>query len=1327
MSKKKNILLRISALLLAGLLSVTSVNVTAFSAPINKNENNYTTDKLTDELEIQVQDAYKALMKAYKTGREADFIAACKLVARLTPTQCVRLFVLKYQDFYKKNYLNEDFKLFDVNAYLLKHPELIDTTHSIEHNNKKALEHYLEYGIYKAESSCTEFDPIVAIIVQPNACIAAIVNDKDISFAGLDSIKTAYANAEGVDNTLDYDLSSSFKEASKANDKFIADDGILSIRKKTGHDSTVVNATKVDDNKEQIIDSEKVNEDNNKENTNDTPVVNPSVSPSVDPTDDEEDGKGAPGDEPYELINKNAAQGVQGYRLYATSNEVPEGSTAVTLNDRGNTITYYPGTYNSLSDDIKNKSKYTVMMYLCGSDLESNEGVTVDDILNALRSRYDINDINVLLCIGGSNLWHSNYLRNDEVNSNNNSIRSSVYLLDPTAITDEQAKDINLIDTDQRNTLINSDTLKLLSHVENPIEMGQSELLLGFMDMAYELFPADNYWLSLWNHGGGSKKGICFSDGYVDEKYEITGQGLTLARIEEALSNSNICNVKGKIDILSMDACMMSGAEVAYNLSPYVNYLVASAENTNGDVRYDIPLDYINESIAKNNINNKDIAKVMAEVYVNNRSESIQNLPNTNAAFDLSGIDEVKGNINQFATNMNALLSDQDVGTQVYRLLRQASVRSKAYGSDMKYGAWDYLDIYDFLYKVDEYIKDFKANNTLKTSEQTACENISTAINNVLNKKFIVSGGVTYGLSKDIRNVADNSQVLLSLAEVAQNRHNNTEFIYNKEFDNYISGLNIFFPTFNDGYLYYDKNLTFNEEGNDNYLKEKVLEDYTKLIENYEKVSRSEAEMARLSKIAEALSKGDYDHNLGIENIVINHNAYTTEDFDNNSQENETISIKFRDNYVPKDISGNENIYLDPYADFMSVVDKVKVAATKNEVLVDASGEHNIDIIVGQIETYPYMGISSAVKYDPANRTIKDDAELIFNITNNNILGYSVSGVKYKVKDGEMTPVEGNYFDWAYKKNDALSIDEIREIFENHLYSENDVLVFDGRYYVTVNEAGTVNDGYLCFQRDAETYSTLNYIGTVNMDRKKVEGEYAVDFYHYGMVNNETSIKRIEDLVDLENPDNKYSLKNAPVYVIDATNPKPVITECILNDGNNSKIIFEAEVVLPTDGESKKVSYIAIEGDAPAYNKCTEAEYQAVYDIGAEITSGSEPPVLTTPSEDPIAACKSIDNDETSIDENNIDETDTFKNEDTDSDIEELSDEEIITLSDDDSIIEEDNYIGSVTNEDVYKEDVIIEVVDEEDDDTPDEADRNDLATDGAIEGAVSDTELTIE
>ena len=215
------------------------------------------------------------------------------------------------------------------------------------------------------------------------------------------------------------------------------------------------------------------------------------------------------------------------------------------------------------------------------------------------------------------------------------------------------------------------------------------------------------------------------------------------------------------------------------------------------------------------------------------------------------------------------------------------------------------------------------------------------------------------------------------------------------------------------------------------------------------------------------------------------------------------------------------------------------------------------------------------------------------------------------------------------------------------------------------------------------------------MDRKKVEGEYAVDFYHYGIVNNETSIKRIEDI---ENT----SLKGAPVYVIDASGTKPVITECILNDENNSKIIFEAEVVLPTDGESKKVSYIAIEGDTPAYNKCTEAEYQAVYDIGAEITSGSEPPVLTTPSEDPIAACKSIDNDETSIDENNIDETDTFKNEDTDSDIEELSDEEIITLSDDDSIIEED-------------------------DNTPDESEEDDLAADGAIEGAVSDTELTIE
>ena len=75
--KNKNLLLRGLSLLLAALITVTSVDVNAFAAPNNKAGNAIeASHQLSDELESQVQEAYKALLKAYKTGKKSDFITA---------------------------------------------------------------------------------------------------------------------------------------------------------------------------------------------------------------------------------------------------------------------------------------------------------------------------------------------------------------------------------------------------------------------------------------------------------------------------------------------------------------------------------------------------------------------------------------------------------------------------------------------------------------------------------------------------------------------------------------------------------------------------------------------------------------------------------------------------------------------------------------------------------------------------------------------------------------------------------------------------------------------------------------------------------------------------------------------------------------------------------------------------------------------------------------------------------------------------------------------------------------------------------------------------
>lgn len=94
--------------------------------------------------------------------------------------------------------------------------------------------------------------------------------------------------------------------------------------------------------------------------------------------------------------------------------------------------------------------------------------------------------------------------------------------------------------------------------------MGSAEELADFIDYTKTHYPAKNYALILWNHGGGVRsvkddnpltRAICWDDTNEDD-------ALYIGEIKDYLDSTH------SIDFLGMDACLMGFLEVAYEFRP---------------------------------------------------------------------------------------------------------------------------------------------------------------------------------------------------------------------------------------------------------------------------------------------------------------------------------------------------------------------------------------------------------------------------------------------------------------------------------------------------------------------------------------------------------------------------------------------------------------------------------------------------------------------------------------------------------------------------------------------------------------------------------------
>ena len=258
----------------------------------------------------------------------------------------------------------------------------------------------------------------------------------------------------------------------------------------------------------------------------------------------------------------------------------------------------------------------TIMLYMCGTDLESRAGMGTSDLQEMLGAVLGKN-ISLIVYTGGCKGW-----KNNQVSSSANQIWQ-----------------------------IKNGGMTCLEKNLGEVPMTDPEVLAGFIQYCAGKFPASRYELILWDHGGGSISGY----GY-DEKFARSGS-MGLAGIDQALTKAGVT-----FDFIGFDACLMATAENALMLTKHADYLIASEETEPGVGWY-----YTNwlTALGKNpSMATLEIGKNIADDFVDVCAEKCRGQLTTLSVIDLAELEAtLPDDLNGFSKSASRLIANKEYQT----------------------------------------------------------------------------------------------------------------------------------------------------------------------------------------------------------------------------------------------------------------------------------------------------------------------------------------------------------------------------------------------------------------------------------------------------------------------------------------------------------------------------------------------------------------------------------------------------------------------------------------------------------------------------------------
>ncbi len=323
----------------------------------------------------------------------------------------------------------------------------------------------------------------------------------------------------------------------------------------------------------------------------------------------------------------------------------------------------------------------TLMVYMVGSNLESDYGAATADMTEILASGVDTSRCNVLIFTGGSTRWFSN------VPSSYNSI----YLLDDVGLH-------KIYDTD------------------GVVDMGKADTLSEFLRFGYNEYPADHYALILWDHGGGPMGGFGIDENFTD----IYGNEdcLYADELKEALDESpfggSVC-----FDWVGYDACLMAGIETAAIWADYADYLIASEESEES-----YGWDYSFLSILNETVDPEEIGRAAVEAF-GDFYEGIRTWYNnpdyTLSCLDLSKVSDVTDSLSALSAAMARDVSESFDNYITLANIRKEVTRFSPYIEP----SFDLVDLGDLADRMSALYPDLAADLAESVSDLVVCSRTS--------------------------------------------------------------------------------------------------------------------------------------------------------------------------------------------------------------------------------------------------------------------------------------------------------------------------------------------------------------------------------------------------------------------------------------------------------------------------------------------------------------------------------------------------------------------------------------------------------------------------
>ena len=245
---------------------------------------------------------------------------------------------------------------------------------------------------------------------------------------------------------------------------------------------------------------------------------------------------------------------------------------------------------------------------------------------------------------------------------------------------------------------------------DSEVNMGDPNTLSTFAIYAITNYPAENYYLELWDHGLGWH-GICWDETSGDDS-------LTMQDVGTALNDIKIANGNNNIEILEYTACLAGEIENSHEVNGSIDYHIYSEESMSV---YGLPHDVILTDLTANPYMSP--ANLCTTV-VTRFGEFYDATPLTDqtlSAVEMSKLPALVTSTDTFAQ----LLIPKTRNSQDRSKIERSLQNSEYFSSGAPYYNVENADLYDFAKQIE---KNFRKDAQLKSAAQDVKNKVSAAV-----------------------------------------------------------------------------------------------------------------------------------------------------------------------------------------------------------------------------------------------------------------------------------------------------------------------------------------------------------------------------------------------------------------------------------------------------------------------------------------------------------------------------------------------------------------------------------------------------------------------